>query len=112
MKCDSTLFYANYASGKKYCLTVVTADGLSSSIVFDRNLNITSTQNNSHVILSTLELGSGYHKSRYESGGTRYNSEYAYGISIAPQSGKTPEIIYMELVEGTEPQFYYMWLRW
>lgn len=87
--------YAFGDPGKYYCFSVVLADGSYSHIVFDRDLNVISSLNNSSIVLSVNHLGGQFSESAF----------YRGGILARSQNGMTCEILYMELVEGTAPQF-------
>lgn len=98
--------WTNFTYGKKYLLTVVLVDGTSSKVEFSVGSSYTSPSI-TKTIGSTIDfdLVDLYSKSN------SYDSRYMhrYGIRIFPVSGHTPEILYMELVEGIEPQFQVGW---
>lgn len=90
--------------GNTYCFSVVLADGSSSSLVFTAQLaanpvKVVSTLNNSSVVLSSpsVNVGSGM------------MATTLYGIMAHPAAGTTPQIMHMELVEGTEPSWSLRW---
>ena len=102
---------ASFNNNKTYCFSVVLADGTYSYIVFTVVNNLASTKsgssvaqvdvyNGSFVQLSVKQLSSVYTQP------TGASSQYFVNcISAIPTSGNTADIVYMELVEGTAPEF-------
>lgn len=108
-------FYQSFGSaGKKYTFSVVFSDGTYCSITFTPtkgtytySMSVSSTSNCSHMTLSAVIYDS---QTSYTLMGSDSHVHYRYyGIAAVPTSGTTAEIIHMELVEGSEPQFSIDW---
>lgn len=103
--------YTLYTVGQSYTLSVVLADGTYSSVTFTPykdgnyyyNYGLTNGKFDNEYIGSAIDFV--YTNLRYDRSGDSYHS---YGISIVPTT-LSADIIYMELVEGTEPQFSLDW---
>lgn len=110
-------FYSSFGSADTtYTFSVVLSDGTYSSITFTPkkssstySVSVSSTLNGSCMTLSSVvyDAVSDYYLSFND---TYYHYHYRYfGIAMVPTSGSTADIVYMELVEGSEPGFTIDW---
>lgn len=99
---DSMYSYGYLYDNKSYCLSVLLKDGTVSYCVFNgRSLGSgTYTSMNSSLVQITGGCIANY------SGGTGY---YSFGFFVSSFDGSPLDIVYMELVEGTEPSFSLEW---
>lgn len=102
---------ALFSNNTTYCFSVVLADGTYSYIVFEVVNNLASSSascsvtqvdvyNGSYIQLSIQQMSASYTNSSYDIYQFRMNC-----VSAIPNSGSTADIVYMELVAGSEPQF-------
>ena len=110
-------FYSSFGSaGTTYTFSVVLSDGTYSSITFTPkkssstySVSVSGTLNGSCMTLKSViyDAESDYYLAFND---TDYHYHYRYfGIAMVPTSGSTAEIVYMELVEGSSPEFTIDW---
>lgn len=98
------------SAGETYCFSVLLSDGTYSYVVFtiiDGGLTVIKSVAGKNLSVGAFTLDS---IQDAESGSYSFHWHYrCYGIYVMPAAGATVDIIHMELVEGSAPQFSVDW---